>query len=294
MSTFKEKTTKYSSFVNNKNRKKQANIQDTVDICHQKMMDNFNSNHTNITKWESKIEKYKKEIEKFNNEPSIESSNKKKLFEEKIEMLTKNIKEINTNNNELDYFYNTIDILNNYYDDSSLTSNKATLLNDYLKITNQTTNKLSHKTILECPECKTEMTVHQHDGLIVCTSCGRSNDILLDTDKPNYKEPIQISKNYTAYKRKNHLNERINQFQAKETIDIPNEIYEEIKNESKKLRLDNDSINHKVMRDILKKLGHNKYYEHITHIICFLTCKLPITISREAEHKIDMMFEEII
>ena len=293
MSTFKEKTTKYSSFVNNKNRKKQANIQDTVDIYHQKMMDNFNSNHSNISKWESKIEKYKKEIEKFNNEPSIESSNKKKLFEEKIEMLTKNINEINTNNNELDYFYNTIDILNNYYDSSSLTSNKATLLNDYLKITNQTTNKLSHKTILECPECKTEMTVHQHDGLIVCTLCGRSNDILLDTDKPNYKEPIQISKNYTAYKRKNHLNERINQFQAKETIDIPNEIYEEIKNEIKKLRLDNDSINHKVMRDILKKLGHNKYYEHITHIICFLTCKLPITISREAEYKIDMMFEEI-
>jgi uncharacterized Zn finger protein (UPF0148 family) len=248
MSTFKEKTTKYSSFVNNKNRKKQANIQDTVDICHQKMMENFNSNHSNVSKWESKIEKYKKEIEKYNNEPSIESSNKKKLFEEKIEMLTKNIKEINTNNNELDYFYNTIDILNNYYDSSSLTSNKATLLNDYLKITNQTTNKLSHKTILECPECKTEMTVHQHDGLIVCTSCGRSNDILLDTDKPNYKEPIQISKNYTAYKRKNHLNERINQFQAKETIDIPNEIYEEIKNEIKKLRLE--------MRDTNKLYGN--------------------------------------
>jgi len=294
MSTFKEKTTKYSSFVNNKNRKKQANIQDTVDICHQKMMDNFQSNHSSVTKWESKIQKYKKDIERINGElPSLDNSSKKKLFEEKIEMLTNNIKEISSNHEELDYFYNTMDILVDYYDTDPLTSNKATLLNDYLKITNQTTNKLSHKTILECPECKTEMTVHQHDGLIVCTSCGRSNDILLDTDKPNYKEPVQASKNYTAYKRKNHLNERINQFQAKETIDIPKEIYEEIKLEIKKLRLDNDSINHKIMRDILKKLGHNKYYEHITHIICFLTCKLPITISREAEHKIDMMFEEI-
>ena len=294
MSTFKEKTTKYSSFVNNKNRKKQANIQDTVDICHQKMMDNFQKNHSSIDKWKSKIDKYHIEIEKIDKETlSFDNSNKKKLFEEKIVMLTKNINEIDTNQAELDYFYNTLDILVNYYDEEPLTSNKATLLNDYLKITTQTTNKLSHKTILECPECKTEMTVHQHDGLIVCTSCGRSNDILLDTDKPNYKEPIQASKNYTAYKRKNHLNERINQFQAKETIDIPNEIYDEIKQEIKKLRLDNDSINHKIMRDILKKLGHNKYYEHITHIICFLTCKLPITISREAEHKIDMMFEEI-
>jgi uncharacterized Zn finger protein (UPF0148 family) len=294
MSTFKEKTTKYSSFVNNKNRKKQANIQDTVDICHQKMMDIFKNNHIMVDKWKSKMEKYKKEITKIQSTPgSIENDMKIKLYQEKNEMFEKNIKDIESNSAELDYFYNTVDILVSYYDTVPAISNKATLLNDYLKITNQTTNKLSHNTILECPECKTEMTIHQHDGLIVCTACGVSNELLLDTDKPNYKEPIQTSKNYTAYKRKNHLNERINQFQAKETIDIPNEIYEEIKQEIKKLRLDNDSINHKVMRDILKKLGHNKYYEHITHIICFLTSKLPITITREAEHKIDMMFEEI-
>ena len=294
MSTFKEKTTKYSSFVNNKNKKKQANIQDTVDICHNKMMESFQKSKSGVEKWNQKIEKYKKEIEKINSlDPSLDNSNNKLFYEEKINMLEKNINEVKNNDAELEYFYNTMDILVNYYDTNANISNKATLLNDYLKITTQTTNKLSHKTILECPECQTEMTVHQHDGLIVCTVCGRSNDILLDTDKPNYKEPIQASKNYTAYKRKNHLNERINQFQAKETIDIPTEIYDEIKQEIKKLRLDNDSINHKVMREILKKLGHNKYYEHITHIICFLTCQLPITISREAEHKIDMMFEEI-
>jgi uncharacterized protein YbaR (Trm112 family) len=182
MSTFKEKTTKYSSFVNNKNRKKQANIQDTVDICHQKMMDNFQRNHTNIDKWKLKIEKYQNEIKELTKDSlNLDNSNKKKFFEEKIEMLNKNINEISTNHAELDYFYNTVDILVNYYDEEPQTSNKATLLNDYLKITNQTTNKLSHKTILECPECKTEMTVHQHDGLIVCTTCGRSNDILLDT-----------------------------------------------------------------------------------------------------------------
>ena len=294
MSTFKEKTTKYSSFVNNKNRKKQANIQDTVDVCHHKMMDSFSNNHKSIDKWKLKIEKYDAEIKKIESgEQNIENANKKKFFEEKIIMLQKNIDDINSNHSELEYFYNTMDILVDYYDTDHFISNKASLLNDYLKITNQTSNKISHHTILKCPECQTEMTIHQHDGLIVCTSCGRSNDILLDTDKPNYKEPMQTSKNYTAYKRRNHLNERISQFQAKETIEIPNEIYEEIKLEIKKLRLSNDDITHKVMREILKKLGYNKYYEHITHIICFLTCKLPITISREAEHKIDMMFEEI-
>jgi len=307
MSTFKEKTTKYSSFVNNKNKKKQANIQDTVDICHHKMMDTFNKNHIYTSKWKLKIEKYNSELEKLKIlPPTGELESKKKFFEEKITMLQKNIDETESNHNELEYFYNTIDILVDYYkeepintskneNDTSTTnsSNKASLLNDYLKITNQTTNKLSHRSILECPECQTEMTVHQHDGLMVCTSCGRSNDILLDTDKPNYKEPMQSSKNYTAYKRKNHLNEKISQIQAKETIDIAPEIYDQIRLEIKKLRLNDDDITHKVMRDILKKLGFNKYYEHITHIICYLTRKLPITISREAEHRIDMMFEEI-
>ena len=59
MSAFKEKPTKYSSFVNNKNRKKQANIQDTVDICHKNMMESFQKDHSNINKWNQKIEKYK-------------------------------------------------------------------------------------------------------------------------------------------------------------------------------------------------------------------------------------------
>jgi hypothetical protein len=112
MSTFKEKTTKYSSFVNNKNRKKQANIQDTVDICHNKMMDSFQKNHSSVDKWNQKIEKYKKEIEKLNaSEPSLDNTTKKNLFEEKIKILERNIKEITNNDAELDYFYNTVDIL---------------------------------------------------------------------------------------------------------------------------------------------------------------------------------------
>jgi hypothetical protein len=85
MSTFKEKTTKYSSFVNNKNRKKQANIQDTVDICHKKMMDSFQKGHSSVDKWNQKIEKYKKEIEKINSlEPSLDNTTKKTFLKKKL------------------------------------------------------------------------------------------------------------------------------------------------------------------------------------------------------------------
>jgi len=92
MSTFKEKTTKYSSFVNNKNRKKQANIQDTVDICHQKNMEEFNQKHAMVGKWKAKIEKYKSDIDTINANPqNIETDNKKKLYQERLKQ-TKIIK----------------------------------------------------------------------------------------------------------------------------------------------------------------------------------------------------------
>ena len=108
MSTFKEKTTKYSSFVNNKNRKKQANIQDTVDICHQKMMNNFKSSHVLVDKLKLKIEKYKTDIINLENNRSIENDMKSKLYKEKIEIFSKNIEDIESNSAELDYFYNRI------------------------------------------------------------------------------------------------------------------------------------------------------------------------------------------
>ena len=108
MSTFKEKTTKYSSFVNNKNRKKQANIQDTVDICHQKTMNAFKNKHEMVNKWKTKIEKYKNEITNIKKtNGSIENDMKIKLYQEKIDMFQKNVDDIESNSAELDYFYKT-------------------------------------------------------------------------------------------------------------------------------------------------------------------------------------------
>ena len=51
--------------------------------------------------------------------------------------------------------------------------------------------------------------------------------IVIDSDKPSYKDPPkEIS--YFAYKRINHFNEWLAQFQFKETTDIPQELYDQI------------------------------------------------------------------
>ena len=61
---------------------------------------------------------------------------------------------------------------------------------------------------------------------------------MIDSDKPSYKDPPkEIS--YFAYKRINHFNEWLAQFQAKETTDIPDKVYDQILLEIKKERIEN-------------------------------------------------------
>jgi hypothetical protein len=66
----------------------------------------------------------------------------------------------------------------------------------------------------------------------------------------------------------NHFNEWLNQVQGKETTEIPEEVYDSILLEMKKQKLTNTaSLTKKKVKDILKRLRINKYYEHVPHII---------------------------
>jgi len=50
------------------------------------------------------------------------------------------------------------------------------------------------------------MTLHLSDGYLICTECGFCEEVILDSDKPNYKEPVPDATAY-SYKRINHFNE---------------------------------------------------------------------------------------
>ena len=47
------------------------------------------------------------------------------------------------------------------------------------------------------------------------------------------------------------------------------------------------------MKSILKKLGHNKYYEHIPHIINVMSGKKAPSLSRKEEEQLRTLFKEI-
>lgn len=148
-------------------------------------------------------------------------------------------------------------------------------------------------TIEHCFICGVERKLFMSDGKMICPNCGDEKFILIDSDKPSYKEPPR-ELSYFAYKRINHLNEWLAQFQAKESTDIPQEVYDKILLELKKERMEDISqlSTHK-LREILKKLKLNKYYEHVPHIINRLNGVPPPTISREIEEELRRMFKEI-
>lgn len=144
-----------------------------------------------------------------------------------------------------------------------------------------------------CRKCNQERTIISSEGIIVCTSCGRQDSIIIDSDKPSYKDPPrEIS--YFAYKRINHFNEWLAQFQAKESTEIPKEVFDKILLEIKKERIQNMAeLQPGKLREILKKLKLNKYYEHVPHIINRLNGLPAPVMSRDTEEKLRMMFKEI-
>ena len=59
------------------------------------------------------------------------------------------------------------------------------------------------------------MTVYHSEGYQICSSCGNQEHILIESDKPSFKDPpLEVC--YFSYKRINHFNEWLAQFQAKE------------------------------------------------------------------------------
>ena len=249
----------------------------------------------------------------------------------KIEQLEDTIKRIKSCEDEHEYYIKSLPILSQYYGinrNSNVAENKINNINkikndeskslvdffnsckknreqnvmadndnnifeEYLRCTmNKNIKKKSSQNQL-CPECNIEKTLQSSDGHLVCMRCGHSDRVIVDMEKINFKDPFYENKS-TGYKRMNHFSELMNQFQAKESTDIQPEIFNSIIHEIKKQKITNpNELTKKRMRQILKKLELNQYFEHTPFIINHLTGLPPPTITRETEEKLKLMFKEI-
>jgi len=139
-----------------------------------------------------------------------------------------------------------------------------------------------------------ELIPQDEEGILICNNkqCGKFITYIIDSSKPTNKEPPnEVS--YTAYIRLNHFKEILSQFQAKETTQIPEEVIAAIKARIKKERINDLSlINYDKMREILRKLGLNKYFEHIQYINSLFGIKPPI-MNEELHETLCVLFIEI-
>jgi hypothetical protein len=142
-----------------------------------------------------------------------------------------------------------------------------------------------------CPICDTEM--YFNDTFLDCPQCGHRDMILVDSEKPSYKDPPR-EMSYYAYKKINHLNEWLAQFQAKETTEISVAILDQIKPELRKERItDMSKVKPSKLKEVIKKLKLHRCYDHVAHILNRLNGVSAPVLSREVEEKLRFMFKEI-
>ena len=182
--------------------------------------------------------------------------------------------------NTIDTFQNSRKAFQNYWKN---VNNEITNIQDFVVTTDV------------CQYCfKGELIPQDEEGILICNNdkCAKFITYIVDSSKPVNKEPPnEVS--YTAYIRLNHFKEILSQFQAKETTQIPPEVIAQIKARIKKERIkDYKQIDYDKMREILKKLRLNKYFEHIQYINSMFGIKPPV-MNEELHETLCVLFIEI-
>jgi hypothetical protein len=278
-----------------------------------------------IKEIESKKEKikiYKQEIETLK---LCDTS----LNLQKIKILNEKIKEIESNDELAEYLFKAIDFIKDLDSaEQQLTKNENENENEnyndnenensgdisrYIHLNSKNNKELLYKNYIikcfpeegigyinpisytyKCMECGDKLINDQSVGVNVCYTCGSiENFNISDTREWNHSETHEYNKPY-CYKRTNHFKEWISQTQGREGVSIPEEIINGVILEIRKERItDKNYITYDKIKEFLKKLKFNKYYEHIPNIITRITGEKRIIINQVLENQLLKMFNEI-
>ena len=144
-----------------------------------------------------------------------------------------------------------------------------------------------------CQSCNVEKILDKVSAMMICPVCSQADEVLLDCNRPFFKGRQRDAT--ASYKRMNHFNELLAQFQGKQNPNVHDSIYELIRDELKKMGINNyyEQVNAKLLYSILKKKGKGKQYENIPCILYKLTGKSPPTLSKSQEDVLRRLFWEI-
>jgi hypothetical protein len=315
MLSFKPKSNKKIKF----NKKSAV----TLDTKHKEFLHEFSLDEGSILEYKCELYNLKKKLIEENESLSIDE---KLEITDKITELKEMIKQIKNKKKKylldnskyiFEYFENKKNISNGTKLETN--TNKPNAVNKFFKIKEDIVDEINliqkdnNNIVLKylsnvsddfldinnfiyqtdiCQIChKGELIPLEEEGIMVCNICSRSIPYLIENEKPSYKEPPKEVCFY-AYKRINHFKEILAQFQGKETTQIPSDVIENIKLQIKKERINISQITNVKTKEILKKLGYNKYYEHIPFIKDKLGISPPI-MTPELEETLCNLFVEI-
>lgn len=311
-----KKTSKYKE-------NKQSNVKEsnTLDNKHRIMVKYFSQMRNDKDDISQQIININQEINSMDERRdsfTLEDIKHRASLLDKKDSLELQIKSISNNYDEMDYYDNAGDLISDYYemrDTKEVHAKESKNILEFLftkkekTIINQNENKpvnranlfekycqrvdgirINHddgsNRIKYCTECKIEKILDMTESAYICPCCGDSEMIILDEDR-------QI-KDYSPYRKVNHFREWLNQFQAKQSPDIPENVFIDIVKELNKRRITDLSIlDKKKMKAILKKLEYNIYYEHVAYIINKLNNLPPPKITRDMEKLFISMFFKI-
>lgn len=324
MSSFKEKKNKTGKTVP---------IKTTLSFRHELKLKEIKKTQRDVLKLEKQLESLKKEIKSIehikNSELNKVDLEVKLTTMDNIKLITKRITELKSSTDENEYLLDTGHILYDYYQRNNSISNTSTysskknilnffkektdtidevnteaaedskrdIMDKYLTTIDEDYIPESHKVSNEyldiCIACNVRRIFEQKRGFYICPQCGCIEKILIDNSTPSYKEPPREI-TYFAYKKINHANEFLSQFQAKESTEIDNSVYDSIIKELKKERITNyNNITPNKIREILKKLELTKYYEHGHYITNRLSGKPAPILNTVLEEKLRNMFKQV-
>jgi len=293
----------------------------TLDGKHKEFINEFNKDEIDrIPKLKNEKAQVKALLEKNNetNELSIEQIMD---YRDKLRDITAEIKGLKSK--KMDYFLDNSKYIFDYFENKkdistgNNTTNKNKVLESFFKINsanNLSVNESKNDNIFQkylsnidesfldinsflrptdvCQSCyKGELIPMDDEGVLICNVCFKNVQYLIENEKPSYKEPPKEVCFY-AYKKINHFKEILAQFQGKETTQIPVDVIDDLKYQIKKERIEYTKLTYYKTKELLKKLGYNKYYEHINFIKDKLGIKPPI-ISQELEETLCNFFMEI-
>ena len=212
---------------------KDKNKKSTLNNHHRIILEKFKKENRKLPKYKNDLDKLKSKLTKLEKKLDKNCSDKeiqtKFSIRTQISNIENKINSIQSQNSKTDYFLNTFDLLNDYFQnkkncsdcDISEPEEENNIRNFFKKKEeNQMSmdkfinkkNKLNNSDIYErylhkiepkysgkyefvknfdlCHQCKIKKMLIQNEGRYVCHGCGRSDNIIIDSEKPSYKEAM--------------------------------------------------------------------------------------------------------